>query len=350
MLMLLLLVCGLGGREIGAQQPMDRSIWYPIRKVYQSAIFQGSAKRHMYFEGWYCKMVSADGKSIYALIPGIAFGKKGTVGHAFIQVINGKTGRTSYHRFPAEEFRYSRKVFSVAIGKNRFGREGIDVGFGEGKDRFQARVKFSEVKPLPGRLVWPGIMGWYRFAPFMETYHGLVSMDHRLEGGGTVGGQRVTFDGGRGYIEKDWGHTFPRSWIWMQSNHFEQEGVSFMCSVARVPWLGKAFQGFLGFLLIEDKVYRFATYTGARLEKLDMQPESVAFVIQSKEFRIEVCARRSKTGELQAPVAGAMDRRIAESVDAILEVKLLDKMGNILYQGEGKNAGLEVVGDTRKLE
>ncbi|MCK7537696.1 MAG: tocopherol cyclase family protein [Marinilabiliales bacterium] len=34
------------------------------------------------------------------------------------------------------------------------------------------------------------------------------------------------FSGGRGYIEKDWGHSFPSAYVWMQSNHFQLARIS----------------------------------------------------------------------------------------------------------------------------
>jgi hypothetical protein len=333
-----------------AQKSSDFSIWYPVRKVWQSALFQGPAKQSNYFEGWYFKQVAADGQHIFSVIPGIAHNADGSDSHAFIQLIDGVSGATSYHTFPSDSFSFSRKSFEVSIGQNHFSREGIKVDFGEGEEHFRADLTFSNSTRLKSRLFSPGIMGWYRFAPFMETYHGLVSMDHQVEGQVETGGQIFNFSGGRGYIEKDWGSSFPSSYIWAQSNNFEQSGVSFMCSIARVPWLGKAFPGFLGFFLHEGKVYRFATYTGAKVENLVLKEEIVEFDIAAKKFRIEVRARRSHTGLLKAPVSGAMDRRIAESLDAVIHLKVTDRDGKLIFEGAGKYAGLEVVGKVAELQ
>ncbi|MGV9103340.1 MAG: tocopherol cyclase family protein [Candidatus Thorarchaeota archaeon] len=45
-------------------------------------------------------------------------------------------------------------------------------------------------------------------------------------------------------MEKDWGTGFPEVWIWLESNHFEEKGVSFTCSIAKIPWLGSSFAGY----------------------------------------------------------------------------------------------------------
>jgi hypothetical protein len=79
----------------------------------------------------------------------------------------------------------------------------------------------------------------------MECYHGVLSFDHGITGQLTVNGEIFDFNGGRGYIEKDWGQAFPKAWIWMQSNHFEQPGTCLTASVAIIPWLRSAFSGFV---------------------------------------------------------------------------------------------------------
>ena len=56
-------------------------------------------------------------------------------------------------------------------------------------------------------------------------------------------------------------------------------------------------------------------------------------------------AERSHEGTLLAPVDGAMERRIAESIDARIGVRLEDRGRRCCSKGAGGNAGLEIVGD-----
>src|SRR5690554_5805195 len=231
---------------------------YGAKQLWNPEFFQGYKKTRNYFEGWYFKMVSADGNNRYAFIPGISLGKDS---HAFVQVIDGKTGETQYHRFPIEEFYYSSNRFAVWVGPNFFSADSFyvelakDDSFIIGKAIISNRIKYP-VKPLS-----PGIMGWYRFVPFMECFHGVVSINHDLKGDFFIHNEVISFDGGKGYIEKDWGKSMPSAWIWTQSNTFNDESnTSFMLSVANIPWLGKSFTGFLGFLYANEKIYRFGTY------------------------------------------------------------------------------------------
>ena len=79
-------------------------------------------------------------------------------------------------------------------------------------------------------------MGWYAYVPTMECFHGILSMNHTLTGQLTLNNSKLNFDGGKGYIEKDWGRNFPKNWIWAQSNHFLDSELSVSISLATLPW------------------------------------------------------------------------------------------------------------------
>ena len=46
-----------------------------------------------------------------------------------------------------------------------------------------------------------------------------------------------------GYIEKDWGTSFPNKYFWLQCNDFATGNASIMISVAEIPFLGTKFTG-----------------------------------------------------------------------------------------------------------
>jgi hypothetical protein len=198
----------------------------------------------------------------------------------------------------------------------------------------------------------------------MQTYHGVLSMDHAIEGELKVDGETFNFDGGRGYMEKDWGKTFPRAYIWMQSNHFSDKGISLMASVATIPWLWSWFRGFLVGLLIEDKLYRFTTYLGSELLELDVDDKKTKWVVFGKRqtdpegrfpgYQLIIQAERGSAGLLKSPELDGMTPRIFESLTANLNITLqgIDEKGKvkeIIYQGEGTCGGLEIAGSVEEL-
>lgn len=328
----------------------ERSAAYGLRKTWKPALFQGGHRKHDYYEGWYIKCVTSDGQHSFALIPGIALGnRQGEEAHAFIQYIDGQTAETHWYEFAASDFRYSQRRFAVHIADNYFAADSVHVDVGTGQDRLQVDLRMQDLHPWPVKAFSPGIMGPFRFVPGMETCHGLVSWDHRVDGQLRYGDQEIAVAAGRGYIEKDWGSSFPRSYVWLQTNRFPEADASFMCSIATIPYLGKYFTGFLGFFWCQGKLYRFATYTHARLQWSEFPENAVQFTIHERKWRLEVRASRTHSGVLKAPQKGQMERRISESVDAQIHLKLIDRKEKLLYEGTGTAAGMEIVGDRAEL-
>jgi hypothetical protein len=274
-------------------------------------------------------------------------------------MIDGATAATRYFTFPAADFSVQDRPYEVRIAENRFSLTGLHLRLADAEGSIDADLDYGPTVP-PRRSLWrPGVMGSYSFVPYMECYHGIASLDHRVDGRVNLrpAGQPesgLVFSDGRGYIEKDWGTSMPQSWVWVQSNNFEavQGPASLFFSLARVPWRGKAFNGFISILYVGGHEYRFATYTGARLDLLEQEGATLRILLSDRVFKMEILIRRSREGSLAAPVDGAMDRRIAESADSRVRVVLKRRHGNAdlpLFDAASPASGVEIVGDTASL-
>lgn len=317
-----------------------------IRTIMKPGMYHGFNKKPPFFEGWYYKLVSADEGQRYAVIPGVILGDKG---HAFIQILDGVTGRSAYHTFPAESFWASSNEFEVLIDQNRFTRDEISLNIRNDLGRVSGELKFTGGVPWPVSLVSPGIMGWYAWVPRMECYHGVLSFDHRIVGRLAVDGRIVDFSEGHGYIEKDWGKSFPAAWVWFQSNHFEEPGVCLTASVALIPWLGNTFRGFIIGLWDGAQLYRFATYTGAKIETLNIGEHTIHWIVRDRNYRLEMDVQQAPGGLLLGPTTVEMGKRVDETLSATVHVRLSRRSGELLFEGHGKHAGLEVNGDLPRL-
>lgn len=313
-----------------------RAVWHPDR-------YHGWGRSSKYFEGWYFKVVDPAEQYAFAIIPGIAIDPQGKP-QAFIQRLDGKAGTAAFHEFEAAEFQPASDRFAVQVGENRFTAKEMQLDLPE----LKGTLTFDNLYPWPKMLGAPGIMGWYSFVPFMECYHGLVSVDHVIDGTLEVYGKKIDFSGGRGYIEKDWGRSFPSSWIWMQTNHFgEGRRVSLMASVANIPWLGSHFVGCIVGFLLDDQLYRFATYTGAKM-KINLREHGVDLVFSDRKYRLEIQAEQGHTGALISPISGMMTGKVNESMQGEVTVKFYEGE-RLRYEGTGKNAGLELAGPIEEL-
>jgi tocopherol cyclase len=304
-----------------------------------------------FFEGWYFKLIDPSESARLAVIPGVFHAHDPHESHAFIQVLDGATGEVSYHPYPISEFEAASAGFDVRIGPNHFSQSGITLDIA---GSLHGQIRFRDPAPIPWPVtpLSPGIMGWYAWVPFMECYHGVVSFNHGLEGQLKQNDQVCDFTGGRGYIEKDWGRSFPSAWIWTQTNHFKQPGACLTASIAIIPWLGNAFPGFIVGLWHNNRLYRFATYTGARTRALEIGATQVRWEVANREFTLEMTAYRAQGGLLKAPTPSGMDRRIAETLDARVAVRLSRRSrqgSQVIFEDEGRNAGLEAAGDLDRL-
>lgn len=316
-----------------------------LKSIFHPDQFQGWGKAKSYFEGWYFKVVTADEKRAFAFIPGIAMDENG-LQQSFIQVLDGKKSTAEYHKFKVSEFIPEFGKFELKLADNFFSIQTLLLNL----PTAQGKLRFSEPTPWPNEWYSPGIMGPYSFVPFMECYHGILSMNHRVDGQLTIHGETIDFSNGRGYIEKDWGHSFPSAYVWLQTNHFKEYGISVKASVAKIPWLGSSFVGFIAGIWLNDRLIQFTTYNGSKLVKSLADTEKVELIIENKNYRLEILARREKSTQLASPILGFMDGRIEESMTSEIEVQLLDKKNNVLLLSDtGRNAGLEVAGKVEEI-
>jgi hypothetical protein len=180
----------------------------------KSFSFKGNLNKIKYFEGWYYKLVSKDGKVSLAFIPGISLNKEKS--HSFIQVIlnqENESGKhslfTEYITFTKDDFKYNKKEHLLNIQNCQFGLEAVRVNYKSNSISVDGQIKLSNLVPIKTNLFSPSIMGFFSYIPFMECYHSIVSMNHDLEGCIEINDVNYDFNGGKGYIEKDYGHSFP---------------------------------------------------------------------------------------------------------------------------------------------
>lgn len=316
-----------------------------IKSVFNPSFYQGWGKSRSYFEGWYFKVVDITENFAFAFIPGIAMDENGKK-QAFIQVLDGKKKTAVYHRFNANDFIPATDRFNLHIQQNSFSNNKLVLDL----PGIKADLTFDNNVPWPNQWYSPGIMGPYTFVPFMECYHGIVSMDHNIKGSISLNGRQIDFDNGKGYIEKDWGRSFPSAYVWMQSNHFNQANTSLKVSVANIPWIRNSFVGFIAGLWVNEQLIQFTTYNKSKLIKSFINQDKVELILQNCHYKLEIKAKRDDATSLASPILGFMDGRIEESMTSNIEVCLTDlKSNQVIFQDIGHNTGLEVAGKINEI-
>ncbi|KAG0085857.1 hypothetical protein BGZ93_004191 [Podila epicladia] len=268
----------------------------------------------------------------------------------------------------------------------------------QGQEAFSINAHFqfpaSTQTPLPTSLLMPSIMGATAYMPFLECIHGVASLHHPIQKG-----QIATFsandnilsesfyDGGVGYLEKDWGINFPSTWIWAQANVFKTTpGSSMLFSLASIPVLGPDFSDWVkkhlpfasgwtewpGMLLVyyhapSKTLYNFSSYVPtAKLRSvkvsldIDKGTQTVYFKATTRdhnwsEIALEANITRAIGGGIPLRTPSRAKRRMAIGVEEATTAHTTVKLwrlgsGEILVEDEGQGSGLEVEGNVKWLE
>lgn len=312
-----------------------------ISRLREPAIFQGNLRNKNYFEGWYFKQTDKKGETKLAIIPGVSLTREDR--HAFIQVFDGVENKSHYIKYPLSMFKPTKSPFLINIGRNRFSYKGIDLDIDD-DIRVKGRLDYTNQTKFRASPWMRGVMGWYGYIPFMETYHGLLSLDHTVNGVVKINDSSLIFQKAKGYMEKDWGTSFPSAWIWMQGNCFKEPKTSIMLSIAVIPWLGSSFIGHLAVILNEEKLINLSKYAGGKVSSLVKKPSGVIITIESKTHSLEIDASQGEAVDLKSPEKGVMTGKTVESLSSHIKLKLSNKKKKTLvYSGETYGAGLEIM-------
>lgn len=310
----------------------------PFSRICHLECFQSAGTRGPFFEGWFFKAEDKHGHHVLSLIPGVSRQKTGEPIHPFIQGI--VADRSFFIPFEPGSFTCRERPFGIGIGPNRFSLTEMHLDLAD--PALTGTLRFSGCTPLETSPLSPGIMGPLSYLPRMECRHGLLCLHADVTGSLALNGQDLSFFQGRAYMEKDWGRSFPRSYLWIQSNRFSQPGAAMVCAVATIPYMGRYFTGIFAVLHTPAKQYRIATYSGGRLVDLQQTRRGVFLHFASHRYRLSVTAEAAPATTLKAPAKGDMSRTITESLKATAHVSLTDSRGRVLFQDTGRNSGLEI--------
>lgn len=298
------------------------------------ALYHGTITSRPYFEGWFFKHSSENGSC--AFIPGVFRGNKRENDIAFIQVLFSDPVQSFFVRYPFSSFHSEKDRFEIRIEDNFFSSERVRLDMGS--IGLKAEFDYGEPVLLERSTFSPTIMGPFSFVPAMQCNHGVLSLRHDVNGFVDCGKRHMEFADANGYIEKDWGEAFPKSWVWMQC---EDKRSAFMCSIAHIQYNFIKFTGLICVLLAEGKQYRFASYNKGKIKALRVQDGRVEAEISREDLTLKITAEDNEFGSLKAPTKTGMNRVISESLRASYQISLFEKDMEI-YSGSFEYGGLEI--------
>jgi hypothetical protein len=346
----------------------------------------------MFFEGWYYNMILANASKTIAVIPGVLMNDDHR--HSFLIIAYGNVSH--YFRFPFEAFHSSSITdeFRVSISKesddknrtNIFSASEIIVDVkpdneDDATESIQMNITiFSNTRPKDISWLMPGTMGPFTWLTIMQCYHHVLSMRHVIHGTIQLGQHPRTNISGIGYLEKDWGQSFPSIWIWGQANQWISTSpisASLFFSFAIVPvGLGVELPGFLVIFEHNNQFYHFNTYLLSIVHNLvvNNSTNQLSFTVYDLffEYKLSVSVQFDDVNSgtlLYGPREGRMEKFVKEMLDSnahfdvhlskLISAMSIDENDNsfvhhdyredVLFEGRTQHVALELNGDVSWL-
>lgn len=291
-------------------------------KLHKDYLYLGENENNNYFEGWYFKHTDKENKYSISFIVGVSKSEKP---ESFIQIIDSIQNKSYYIKYNLEDFKFSNDPFYIKIKDNYFSLDKIIVNIND-KVNIKANIEYGKLTKINKNYYSPNIMGPFAYLTFLECNHSVISLRHKLNGSVKIGNQNINFTNGTGYIEKDYGTSFPEKYIWLESNSNKNSNIFF--SLATIPIFKLKFNGIISILEINNKQYRFASYYLARtkIKKLDNNN----YLITVKQFskKLIINLNLQDVNPLSSPKKGNMSGIIKESLNSTCNI--------ILYKGKKK--------------
>jgi hypothetical protein len=322
-----------------------------IKQILNPDIYHGFKKKGPFFEGWYYKITTLGG-STFAFIPGVFITESLKDSFSFIQVFNGDDASLSIIKFPYCAFHAASKTFDILISENNFSSEKMFLNLQDNSVICTGQILISNIQKWSDSILNPGSMGFYNYLSFMQCYSQVCAMSGTLKGSLLINNRVYDFTGGKLYIEKNWGRSFPYSYIWYQCNNFQDKSLSVTCSIGHIPMPLGSFTGFLIGLYLGNKFIKFTTINRSNLT-LDFENAAITITAKNSKYTLILkCSYNESTfAKLYAPTGTSMAPIAKETLSAASKLILKDNnTDDIVVESRGDSAGVEFAGDFMSLK
>lgn len=302
-------------------------------------------KTKNYFENWYFRLVDEGKEHALGILVGKSEGLK--VSEAFIQVMGETAEDNVCITYPTSKAIVTGK--GIQIEENSFDAQSLRLDIHNESFKLKGEIIFNHHKEVKQSFWVPGLMGPFKYMPFLESYHEVISLENTLMGSLVLNDKRLSFNEGKGYIEKDWGKTFPRVWLWAQCNHFKKQNMALMVGIARMPVFFDYHTSFAIPIFYEDQLEIFSNYNGGHIAKLYRYKGYVHLIVTQKSKILDIKIYGSDEVSCITSRSSHMIRDVYACDNAKIEIKMMQN-NMLLFEDVGCWCDLEMGGNTSKLK
>jgi tocopherol cyclase len=209
---------------------------------------------------------------------------------------------------------------------------------------------YYEIKPIYGwgkpNLPQKATAGWLSYLPIADPGWQVLTAYGLASGWIEWNNQRYEFLDTPFYAEKNWGHSFPEKWFWINCNRFSDESDLTLTAVGtkrKVLWWSELV-GLIG-IHYKGQFYSFSsldsqlTWRVQPWGKWEMQA-------QNEYFTVKLLGTTQETGTwLRVPTAEGLQFGCRDTTKGHLILELRDNTGKIIIDGKSDLCGLEIGGN-----
>lgn len=299
---------------------------------YKPSSLRGNFERSKFFEGWFQKVFSTQHNASFLFIYGYAT-RNSNDKFGFLQVlIPNQTPEIVY--FPKDEVSCDVDHHIFRMGNNMFTTESIRVSTSDlGID-----LKLLNTHPVRS---FKNSMGYTYYIPNLPCYHSVLNISQTVSGEIQHKGQCYVLDNEMGYLEKNWGASFPERYFWVHAVDPNDPGVSLLFSRAEIMWLGKTFIKHVGHLRFDGNQIDLRELKNFTFSNIINSPENQTIQIRSVSVQLDIAIKFGTNVLFQGPKGGELSRVIGHQTDAQIEVSLTWKKSTRRFKmvGNFENIG-----------
>ncbi len=295
-----------------------------------------------FYEGWYHKVALADREEAFFFIYGVVNPRVGSAypSEAFVYCGRASTLDTVYRSFPVEQYSAADDFRDVRIG---VGNRATALRFAgqlqEGGHSCRWDVDLEE------GVAWTETMGWLTGEKNLETSWTVGTITARAAGTIEFDGEVLRFEEGLGYGDHNWGRVFPRQWIWMQANTFDEAGTALALSGGTVDMGGTEMEAYMIGLLRGGEMLTWRTQD---LDQITAEASAGSWQVsgENDRHRIEITGGcdAGTLFHLLAPTEQGMQPRALESLLGLVQIKLEERASESAPWQEVFSAGAPLCG------
>lgn len=285
--------------------------------------FKNKLSKNGFFEGWFQKIYSKEHQFSLVIIYGYTTGNSPNE-FGFIQILI-PTENAIILYFPKKQITFNPHTHYVTMGENILSFHTIKISHEDLNIELHSPQNFP-LKSLKNS------MGYAYYLPNIPCYHSVLNFDYKVRGEIKYQQNTYRFDNAMGYMEKNWGTSFPEKYFWLHALEPNNPNVSLLFSQAEIKWMGKSFIKHVGHLRLNGDELDLRTLTLFNVSYDNTNPENITITIKSKQIKLEMSFSVAKKYMFKGPLKGKLSRDILHHSDSQIDLKIYQNAEIKMYK------------------